>query len=140
MELTASDRQTLETAQRAYNAFVDALATGDEKPLVEMLTDDVTFQVPIPQFRGTQQGKAQVAAITRWRWDTFGLRLLSPAVLDTTTASGDTVSFEFQTNGTVKGKPFENHLVVIFVVRGDKISAFREYTNPEAGTTGPPSP
>ena len=57
IELTATDRQTLETAQRAYNAFVDTLATGDEKPFLEMLTDDVTFQVPIPQFRGRSKAK-----------------------------------------------------------------------------------
>lgn len=125
----------LETGHRAFEAFKHSVETGDAQQLLALLTDDFTFTSPIPvgEFQGKQVGKKRVAALTHWRWNDLQMR--ASMTLLTVTSSEKTVGFEWLHEGTNRGQLYTNRLAIFFDVRGDKISAWREYVNevdPEA--------
>lgn len=67
---TQTRKTTKHTAQRAFDAFKRSIETGEAQPFVDMVTDDVTFEIGTENgWYGVQRGKDAVVEHTRWRWN-----------------------------------------------------------------------
>lgn len=123
---TQTRKTTKHTAQRAFGTFKRSIETGEAQPFVDMVSDDVTFEIGRENgWYGVQRGKDAVVEHTRWRWNDLQLR--GQVTQERVTVSENTIIYEFRIDGTVKGNPFKKNLAIFFDVRGDKISRFREY-------------
>lgn len=124
MEQTA----TIKTAQQAFAHLAKGWATGDFQSYIDMLSDDVTFSLPIGKQRNqpfAYAGKQQIIARLQARTQTGDrLTLSSP---DHVTSNNTTVTFEFESQGTINNQPFKGRNAISFDVKGDKISAVQEY-------------
>lgn len=129
MDLISTNRQTLEAAQLAFDAWKQSLETGNEQTFAAVVADDVKFVVNLPydQWRGEHQGRARVEELLRFERDILKLR---PRItLLNVLANGNRVAFEWSVEGTVFGKPRrpDTRNLLIFEVRDDKVIYFREY-------------
>ncbi|MGE5656335.1 MAG: nuclear transport factor 2 family protein [Actinomycetota bacterium] len=121
-----AEKQTVvETAEQAFEHFTHGLATGEWEPFLEMLTTDFSFWFPVGQFQGQNVGKERAAAFFQYVSAAFqeGLKVK----LERVTSHDRTVVFEFQSQGLLRGQPYQNQVAVSFDVQGDKICAYREY-------------
>ena len=116
-------------ARRAWEAWKHDVETGDPEPLVSMMTEDYEFMFPNPteRFRGALYGKDEYRATSRWRWNDLGMR--AKLELDGVTGSGGTWAFEWSIVSKNRGRPYTNHMCIFFDVRGEGVSAHREYVN-----------
>jgi limonene-1,2-epoxide hydrolase len=118
---------TIETVGRtAFDHFTHGLATGEWDNFIAMLTDDFTFYFPKGKFAGEHHGKDKAAEFFGFVRKAYpeGLFVTN---LQTVAVGGETVMFEFQDEGKLFDKPYTGRVIVAFDVRGDKISAYREY-------------
>ncbi|BAZ53683.1 hypothetical protein NIES4103_63660 [Nostoc sp. NIES-4103] len=124
MEQTA----TIKIAQQAFDHLAKGWATGDFQPYIDMLSDDVTFSLPVGKQRNqpfAYEGKQQIIARLR-AWTEAGdrLTLSSP---DRITSNNTTVTFEFESQGMINNQTFKGRNAISFDVKGCQISAVREY-------------
>ncbi len=123
---TSMSNTTLETANKAFQNWCHGLATGEWEPFLDMLTDDYTFWHPNGEYKGKNVGKERAAAFFEFVSVTIKA-VLTVAPPYRVTSNEKTVVFEFEDEGHVGGEPYKNRLAISFDVRGDKISACREY-------------
>lgn len=132
------DENTRRVADRAWALFIEAWRTGAWEPFLAMTTDDFQFHFPQGEFAGLHEGadgKAKLVAWARFHKQA-GNRIRS--VLERATYGGDTAVFESAAESIPPGS-YRNYEAIVFQVRGDRISALREYWNvldPAANPTG----
>lgn len=132
------DANTRAVADRAWTLFVEAWRTGEWDSFLDMTTDDFQFHFPQGEFAGLHEGvdgKAKLVAWARYHQQA-GNRIRS--VLERATYGGDTAVFESAAESMPSGF-YRNYEAIMFQVRGDRISALREYWNvlePDAVATG----
>lgn len=118
--------QTRQVADKAWKRFQNAWATGEWQPFLDMLTDDFTFWFPEGEFRGRysgRQGKEKVVAWANYhRKERNRVRTIPTHV----SIGENTVVFENESESIPPGS-YKNWEAVVFEVRGEKISALREY-------------
>ncbi|MBC7796410.1 MAG: nuclear transport factor 2 family protein [Pyrinomonadaceae bacterium] len=125
----------LKIGRQAFAAFVKAVETGDAEDLLELMTDDVRFLVPIPfeEWRGEQIGRERVGELIRFERDTMQLRIKFEQTA--IAATGNLVAIEFRVAGENKGGAYQNHLAIFFEIEDGKVKSWREYggdINPKA--------
>lgn len=115
------------TAEQAFEAFKHAMETGDEKPLLNRMTEDCVFSIPMPfkQWQGTQVGKQRLSELIHFEFDELQQR--PTFTLKSVATNGNLVSFEYDNQSSTQGVAYKNNLAIFFDVLGDKISGFREY-------------
>jgi ketosteroid isomerase-like protein len=119
---------TFKIAQQAFDHLAQGWATGDFQPYIDMLSDQVKFWVPVGKQRSTSfgyEGKEQMSA-RLWRHKEAGDRLTFSSP-DHVTSNNTTVTFEFESQGTIANQPFKGRNAISFDVKDDKISGVREY-------------
>lgn len=116
---------TMETAQKAYKHFTHGLATSEWEAFLDMLTDDFTFWFPVGAYKGLNVGKEKAAAFFQYVSQVMDKGLT--VTLQRITSNETTVVFEFCSQGSLRGNPYQNQVAVSFDVRGDKICSYREY-------------
>lgn len=118
--------QTRKVGTQAWNRFQNAWETGEWQPFLDMLTDDFTFWFPQGEFRGRfsgRKGKERVVA-----WANFHRKAGNRVrTVPTHVSVGEnTIIFENESESIPAGS-YKNWEAVAFEVRGEKISALREY-------------
>lgn len=121
----AANAATLATANRAFDRWKRGLEKLDMKEFVEMMTEDVKFTVPIGKYRGVNNGRKRMTEVyDQFKGSQAKLRVVgTPRVA----SAGNTVVFELEDTGTIGGKEYRQDIVLAFDVRGEQISAYREY-------------
>ena len=124
--MTENSENTLKVARQAFENLQLGLGSGEWNPLLDLLTEDVTFWFPVGSYHGLNVGKDRAKAFFEYVSETFdrSIRLTS---LDSITSNKTTVVFEFRDEGMMRGEPYKNRIAVSFDVRGDKICGYREY-------------
>jgi ketosteroid isomerase-like protein len=125
---TGENARTREVATRAWRLFQTAWATGDWQPFFDITTDDFQFYFPQGEFAGLHQGRAGKERLVAWGnyHRQAGNRVRSVATH--VTIGGNTALFE-NTSTSIPEGAYRNYEAVVFEVRGDRISALREYWN-----------
>jgi hypothetical protein len=100
-------------AHHPLRARISGVPGGDWCALIDMLTPDVAFSLPVEGFLGNRGGRSEA--------DRF-FAFLSTAVragLTPTAAviEGDRVAFEVALRGRWQGRPFQQALFLVFVLR-----------------------
>lgn len=118
----------IQTAQQAFNYLAQGWATGNFQPFIDMLADEVMLWLPVgkqrdksSEYEDKQQMLARLQARTE-RGDR--LQFSSPEHI---TSNETTVTFEFESQGTIRNQPFKGRNAVSFDIKGDKIAGVREY-------------
>lgn len=122
------DRQTLEIAQKAFDAFCAAVETGDSDDLIALVAEDIRFFVPLPfeEWRGEQRGRARVRELVEFERETMRFRI---TVEQTGIASmNNLAAIEYRVAGSLQGGAYKNHLAIFFEVENGLIKSWREYT------------
>ena len=121
MDLISTDRQTLQAAQRAFDAWKQSLETGDEQAFAAVVADNVRFVVNLPydQWRGEHQGRARVEELLRFERDELKLR--SRITLLNVLANGNRVAFEWSVERMFVNDYYER----IYPVRGLGVSKIK---------------
>lgn len=127
-----SEAQNTKTIQDAYAAF----GRGDITTLLGCMTDDVQWR-PVTgaakhvPFSGERQGKTAVAEFFEQVAESEDFQTFEPREF---VAQGDTVvalgHYRAVTKST--GKMFDADFVMVFSLRGGKISGFQEFTDSAA--------
>jgi uncharacterized protein (DUF1330 family)/ketosteroid isomerase-like protein len=115
-----------QVAQQAFDHFRHGLATGEWKPFLDMLTDDFVFRFPIGEWKGVHSGKDQAAQFFAYVRRAYPDGLFITQV-HSVGISAQTVLFEFEDEGMLRGSPYQGRVIVAFEVRDDKICGYREY-------------
>ena len=118
--------KTLAVGMKGYENFIKGVQTGEWQSFFEMLTDDYTIYFPQGKFQGEQKGKEKAMEFFRYVSDTFKGGFKVVEVLRVT-ASETTVIFELRDEAILRGNPYKNRVSLSWDVRGDKLSAYREY-------------
>jgi len=113
-------------ARQAFEQFRHGLATGEWQPFLDMLSDDFSFRFPRGEWKGEHHGKDKAAEFFAYVRQAYPDGLNVTAV-QSVGVSDNTVLFEFQDEGQLRGDPYHGHVVVAFDVKADKIVAYREY-------------
>ena len=116
-------------AQRAFEAFVKAVTTGDSAPLMALMHPQVRFWVPLPfaDWQGEQRGAARVAELVAFERDVMQMSLRFEQV--GLVAGSHTAGVEFRVQGRHRGGDYHNHLSMFFEFdAAGLITAWREYT------------
>ncbi|MFN6569346.1 nuclear transport factor 2 family protein [Dendronalium sp. ChiSLP03b] len=119
---------TINTAQQAFDYLARGWATGNFQPYIDMLSDDVSFWLPVGTQRDqsfSSEGKEQIIARLRARQAAGDRLIFSPP--DRITSNDTTITFEFESQGTIRNQPFRGRNAISFDVKNDKISSIREY-------------
>ncbi|MGB3508874.1 MAG: nuclear transport factor 2 family protein [Microcoleaceae cyanobacterium] len=121
-----TQKNTIAVAEQAFEKFTHGLTTGEWQLFLDMLTDDFTFWFPLGKFHGLNKGKDRAKEFFQYVSEAYseGLSITS---VDRITSNETTVVFEFRDEGPMWGKPYKNRVAVSFDIRGDKVSAYREY-------------
>jgi ketosteroid isomerase-like protein len=119
---------TIEIARQAFDYFAQGWATGNFQPFIDMLTEDVVLWLPI----GTQRDKSfayedkqQIIARLQSRTTAENRLIFSPP--DHVTSNDTSVTFEFESQGTIRNQPYKGRNAISFDLRSDKIAGVREY-------------
>jgi ketosteroid isomerase-like protein len=124
---STTNNRTLDVAQRGFAAFQHGWETGDFAPYIALLADDFTFWFPAAKHRGKyagREGREHMVAKCHEHTEA-GDRLTFS--LNCITSNDTTVMFEFDSKGTISGKPYQGRNAISLDVSGDRISGFREY-------------
>ncbi len=113
-------------ARDAFDKFKHGLATGEWKSFLNVLTDDFVFHFPKGQFAGRFEGKNKAAEFFAFVRQAYPNGLHVTEVVNVA-RSGNTVMFEFLDEGELRGEPYKGRVVVVLEVRGEQISAYREF-------------
>lgn len=116
---------TLDVGLRAFEHFRHGLATGAWEGFLDLLTDDFSFWFPKGKFKGFNQGKERAREFFAFVSTVFADGLI--VHLEQVTSNANTVVFEFNDEGKLRGQPYQNRVAVSFEVRGDQICSYREY-------------
>lgn len=121
------NQTTLEIGQKAFDCFKNAIESGATDELIEMMSDDVRFLVPLPfeEWRGEQRGKNRLRELLRFEREVMELRIKFEQI--SIAANDNLAAVEFRVEGTNKGGAYKNHISIFFEIENEKISAFREY-------------
>jgi uncharacterized protein len=115
-----------QVVEQAYEAF----GRGDIPGLLELLSDDVDWNVPevLPQ-GGSFKGREDVGRFFQGlgeRWEGFGVDVEPPI------ADGGRVAIVGRGHGTVKGAGEASYgFTHVFDVEGEQIVRFREFADPD---------
>lgn len=113
-----------QVARKAFEAYRQSAKTGDWSHFFSYFTEDFTYRVPIPGEYNGQQNRERTQQFFESMGQQLKLETVEPIIVAT---SGNTAIVEYDEAGTFAGKPFQNHVVVAYEVRGEKICAAREY-------------
>ena len=127
-----SEAQNTTVVQDAYAAF----GRGDIPTLLGYMTDDILWQAVIGAgshvpFSGERHGKAAVGEFFRRVAETEEFEQFEPREF---VAQGDQVVAigYYRAKTRTTGKTFASPFVMVFTLRGGKISAFREFSDSAA--------
>lgn len=118
----------IDTACQAFAYLAQGWATGDFQPYIEMLSDDVSFSLPVGTQRGqpfSYEGKEEIIARLRSRQAAGDRLTFSPP--DRITSNNTTVTFEFESQGTIRNQLFQGRNAISFDLKNNQISSIREY-------------
>ncbi len=118
--------KTWQVGMTAYDHFIKGVQKGEWQEFFEMLTDDFIIFFPRGEFQGESKGKARAMQFFKYVSETFKGGFTVTEVLRVT-ASETTIIFELRDEAILNGKPYKNRVALSWDVRGDKISAYREY-------------
>jgi ketosteroid isomerase-like protein len=124
--LSSTAEQTRRVGMQAWERFQNAWATGEWQPFLDMLTDDFTFWFPEGEFRGRfsgREGKERVVAWANFHRQAGNRVRTVPTHIS---VGENTIVFENESESIPAGS-YQNWEAVAFEVRGEKISALREY-------------
>lgn len=117
------DEIALQTAVEAFRRLDEGAKTGEWDSFLELLHDELTWFAPVDGFQGLHRDKASIvklfkhhASVTRTHWE-----------LKNIVANGNEIGFEAWTTGTIEGKSYGNHLLMLFVIEDEKVRHIREY-------------
>ncbi|MDZ8052685.1 MAG: nuclear transport factor 2 family protein [Aulosira sp. ZfuVER01] len=118
----------LQTAQQAFDYLAQGWATGNFQSFIDMLASEVVFWLPVGKQRDKSskyEDKQQILARLQARTERGDrLKFNSP---DHVTSNDTTVTFEFESQGTIRNQPFKGRNAVSFDIKDDKIVGVREY-------------
>ncbi len=122
-----------ENAERVREMYA-AFKRGDIDTLVENVTEDVTWDIAGPPHlptAGRRRGRADVRKFFETVRDTIDFRTFEPRDF---IAEGDRVAVAGSYSGTAKatGREFTADWLMVFDLRGGKVTRFREYTDTHA--------
>ncbi|MGG3311217.1 nuclear transport factor 2 family protein [Paenibacillus lautus] len=108
-----------------FDAFKQALETGDTADFLTTVTEDFHFFVPLPLegWNHEQQGKERFEELIRFERSVFQMQLTPLIELE----SEDNGVVVFRSEGLLNGRPFRNELAIVFEFEGERIRSFREY-------------
>lgn len=116
------------TAQKAFDLFAKGWATGNFEPYIALLADEMTFWFPTGAHRGKFSGatgrQKMIAKCRDHEAAGDRLTLHSPQYV---LSDGNSVMFEFESDGLYASEPYKGHNAIAFEVKDDKITGFREY-------------
>lgn len=115
-----------QVARQAFEHFRQGLASGEWQPFLDMVAEDVVFRFPIGEWKGVHEGKERMAQFFAYVRSAYPDGLFITQVHSVATG-GQTVLFEFEDEGTLRGNPYHGRVIVAFDVRADKICGYREY-------------
>jgi limonene-1,2-epoxide hydrolase len=125
IEYFMANSAALPTALRAWKYLAAGHYDGDFQQYLEMLTEDYTFSMPLGEFQGTNVGRDRAIqcyqAITQAQ---PRMVFLEPSLIS---VHDNTVTIEWEDEGTLMGMSYRNRIVGIFEVRGEYICSYREY-------------
>ncbi|MGG4343257.1 nuclear transport factor 2 family protein [Paenibacillus lautus] len=122
-------KKSLDSAQsrtyEVFDAFKQALETGDTVDFLTKVTEDFHFFVPLPLegWNHEQQGKERFEELIRFERSVFQMQLTPLIELE----SEDNGVVVFRSEGLLNGRPFRNELAIVFEFEGERIRSFREY-------------
>ncbi|MEJ9220614.1 nuclear transport factor 2 family protein [Paenibacillus glucanolyticus] len=118
------DAVTSRTSE-CFDAFRQALETGNTENFLKKVAEGFHFFVPLPLegWNHKQQGKERFEELIRFERSVFQM-LLTPLLLLEDQDHGMVV---FRSEGPLNGRPFSNELTIIFEFEGERIRSFREY-------------
>ena len=120
-------------AMQAFEKFRHGLATGEWQGFLDTMSDDFFFCFPMGQYQGCHKGKEKAQEFFNYVSSVFrdGLEITK---VERISGSGNSVVFEFEDKGLLRGQPYRNKIAISLDVRDDKICGYREYF----GVVGPP--
>ena len=123
--MPGASADTLQVADRAFQAFAHGLAEGDWTAFLGCLSDDFTFWFPAGPFKGLNHGKDRAA-------DFFAMvSKVFPAGLTVTVqqvaSNPTTVIYEVRSEGVMLGQVYENQAAIALEIKDDHVCAYREY-------------
>ena len=106
--------------------FFGGVQKNDWQPFFDLLTDDFTIFFPRGEFQGESKGKERAIKFFKYVGESFkdGFTVIEKLRI---TANETTIIFELRDEAVLNGKPYKNRVALSWDVRGDKISAYREY-------------
>lgn len=118
--------KTLKVGMDAFEKFKKGLHKKDWQPFFAMLTDDFTIYFPTGKYQGESKGKEKAIEFFKYVGETFkdGLNIVEILRI---TANETTIIIEMRDEGILRGNVYKNRVALSWDVRGDKISAYREY-------------
>ncbi len=118
--------KTLKVGNEAFGKFIKGVQKNDWQPFFNMLTDDFTIFFPRGEFQGESRGKERAIKFFKYVGESFkdGFTVVEKLRI---TANETTIVFELRDEAILNGKPYKNRVALSWDVRGDKISAYREY-------------
>ncbi|WP_339324788.1 nuclear transport factor 2 family protein [Paenibacillus sp. FSL W8-0194] len=108
-----------------FDAFKQALETGDTDDFLKKATEDFHFSVPLPLegWNHEQQGKKRFEDLVRFERSVFQMQLTPLIVLE----NEDNGMVVFRSEGSLNGRDFRNELAIVFEFEGERVRSFREY-------------
>lgn len=122
--------QALAVATAAFGHFREGLATGRWQPWFECLADDLVLYFPQGRFKGRHEGKSRAIEFFSMVSTVYREGLTIDEV-ESVTANDTTVVFLFRDHGPMTvddvTTDYRNRVAIAFDVRGEHITAYREY-------------
>ncbi|MEL6385679.1 MAG: nuclear transport factor 2 family protein [Cyanobacteria bacterium J06626_18] len=123
-----SSESAISAALKAYNLFAQGWTTGDFNPYIELLADEMIFWFPMGRHRGKYEGaEGRQQMIAKCRDHEAAGDRLNFSEPHYVLTDGNSVMFEFESEGLYGGKPYKGHNAIAFTIQGGKVSGFREY-------------
>lgn len=120
--------EVLKTAQDAFQKFQSGWASGDFVDYLAMITDDFEFSFPTGEHRGVFKGNEGHEKMTaKCRDDAQSGSRLTLHEPRTTAIEGNTVIFEFTSDGKIDEFDYHGRNIVVLEIEGEKVCGFREY-------------
>lgn len=124
----AEAERVQQTARKAYDAFAQGWATGDFEPYLALLTDEFEFSYPFGADRGVYTGpEGHAHMVDKVRGHSSRGERLTLKPPTRIAVGGNTVFFEFDSEGQFGAYHYRGHNIIAFDVTGERISAFREF-------------
>lgn len=108
-----------------FDAFKQALETGNTADFLTKVTENFHFFVPLPLegWNHEQQGKERFEDLIRFERSVFQMQLTPLIVLE----DDDNGMVVFRSEGSLNGRHFSNELAIVFEFEGERTRCFREY-------------